>query len=148
MEQRRLLHEEDEEEEPIDDVQIQKGNANSSSSDESLTEEVVPGWISSRPSLVKIYRNRQSIPGYGIWVLVRQSSPYALYVLFIMLLVYLLNQLDRYTLSITARFVGFDVGFGDLHCLPNFTALLSPEYDIPRSVVFGSMIDNCTNKTL
>lgn len=154
MEKRSLLHDEEvpEAEEVPGDVRIQHhGYGSSSSSDsstESVTEEVIPGCISNVPFLVKVYRKRQIIPGYGLWRLLRQASAYSLYVLLIMLLAYLLNQLDRYTFSVTARYVGFDLGFGDLGCLPNFTSLLGPEYDIPRRVVYGPVLSDCGNSTI
>ena len=44
-----------------------------------------------------------------------------IYVLLVMLAVYLMNQLNRYTISITAKYVGADLGFGVHTCIPNET---------------------------
>ncbi len=44
-----------------------------------------------------------------------------IYVLLIMLAVYLMNQLNRFTISITAKYVGADLGFGVPACIPNET---------------------------
>lgn len=46
---------------------------------------------------------------------------YSSYVLLLMLLTYLLNQLDRYMLAITAQPLASDVHFGDLACMINKT---------------------------
>lgn len=59
------------------------------------------------------------IPGYATLQLLRKARPYALYVLFAMLIAYLLNQLDRYTLPITATSVGIDLRYGDKSCMVN-----------------------------
>lgn len=47
------------------------------------------------------------------------SSGYSLYVLLLMLLAYLLNQLDRYMLAIVARPSAQEIEFGDRGCLLN-----------------------------
>lgn len=44
-----------------------------------------------------------------------------IYILLVMLLVYLLNQLNRFTISITAKYVGADLEFGVRACIPNET---------------------------
>ena len=46
---------------------------------------------------------------------------YATYVLLLMLLTYLLNQLDRYMLAITSQPLARDVHFGDKACAKNET---------------------------
>lgn len=51
-----------------------------------------------------------------------RSSGYSLYVLLLLLLTYLLNQLDRYMLAIVARPSAQEIGFGDRGCLLNDTA--------------------------
>lgn len=128
-------------------IQQEYGSSNSSEDGSPTEPEPVPDCIADTPLLVKIYRGRSRIPGYGLWRLFRQASAYSLFVLFVMLMAYLLNQLDRYTLPITAKYVGFDLKFGELRCLPNFTELLSPTYNIPRSSVFGDIIAECRNIT-
>ena len=66
-----------------------------------------------------IFRHRDKIPGYGVYRMIRGVKPYALYVLLMMLLVYLLNQLDRYTLPIVTTSVGYDLRYGDKVCMAN-----------------------------
>ena len=73
----------------------------------------------TRPKGGFIYRHRDKIPGYGVYRMVRGVKPYALYVLLMMLLVYLLNQLDRYTLPIVTTSVGYDLRYGDQVCMAN-----------------------------
>lgn len=65
------------------------------------------------------YKNREKIPGYGMLRMLRQSGIYPLYVLLAMLVVYLLNQLDRYTLPIVTTSVGADLRYGDKTCQDN-----------------------------
>lgn len=48
----------------------------------------------------------------------RQAKAYSLYVLFAMLVVYMLNQLDRYALSITSVEIAQSLKYGDKSCLP------------------------------
>lgn len=66
-----------------------------------------------------IYAHRSSIPGYGAVQLLRKAKPYALYVLFMLLIAYLLNQLDRYTLPVVTTTVGADLEYGDKSCRAN-----------------------------
>ena len=47
----------------------------------------------------------------------KKARPYSLYVLFVMLTTYMLNQLDRYTLSITNIKAAQDIHFGDMACM-------------------------------
>lgn len=65
------------------------------------------------------HKNRDKIPGNGMLMMLRQSGIYSLYVLLAMLVVYLLNQLDRYTLPIVTTSVGADLRYGDKTCQPN-----------------------------
>ncbi len=66
-----------------------------------------------------IYVHRAHIPGYGTWRLLKNAKPYALYVLFALLVAYLLNQLDRYTLPVVTSTVGADLHYGDKSCGAN-----------------------------
>lgn len=47
----------------------------------------------------------------------RQANAYSLYILFTMLVVYMLNQLDRYALSITSVETAQSLHYGDKSCL-------------------------------
>ena len=66
-----------------------------------------------------LYEHRASIPGYGMLKLFQGSSVYSLYVLFVLLMAYLLNQLDRYTLPIVTTHSGYDLNYGDIVCMTN-----------------------------
>ena len=66
-----------------------------------------------------LYEHRKRIPGYGLYRLLRNSGVYSLYVLFAMLIAYLLNQLDRYTLPIVTEHVGADLRYGEFDCQIN-----------------------------
>lgn len=68
-----------------------------------------------------------------------------LYVLLIMLFVYLLNQLDRYTISITAKYVGQDLGFGDLDCMPNISVI--KEYHLSRKFYVDTLMVECNKNS-
>lgn len=84
-----------------------------------------------------IYVHRESIPGYGVISMVRYVKVYALYVLLMMLIAYLLNQLDRYTLPIVTKSAGYDLKYGDLVCMKthNKTALaLFDTADITKNI--------------
>ena len=48
---------------------------------------------------------------------IRRAGFYPLYVLFMLLAAYLLNQLDRYTLAIVAKPVAQHLKFGDQACM-------------------------------
>lgn len=90
-----------------------------------------------------IYDHRSSIPGSGMLMLLKGSSVYALYVLLILLMAYLLNQLDRYTLPIVTPFAGYDLKYGDLACMKN--------RQVDQSVfdslnITSNLTDICTNK--
>ncbi|XP_041370209.1 MFS-type efflux pump MSMEG_3705-like isoform X2 [Gigantopelta aegis] len=56
----------------------------------------------------------------------RDLKPYNMYVLFLLLITYLLNQLDRYMLAITSKSMAQDVHFGDQACMVN-TSFTAPE---------------------
>lgn len=64
-----------------------------------------------------------------------------MFVLLVLLLVYLVNQLDRYTISITAKYVGLDLDFGTLDCMPNVT--LFKQEGLKRSYLVHSMMKDC-----
>ena len=66
-----------------------------------------------------VTRNKEKIPGYGMWTMVRRSGVYPLYVLLALLVVYLFNQLDRYTLPIVTTSMGPDLRYGDKTCQVN-----------------------------
>ena len=77
-----------------------------------------------------------NVPGYGLLLLVKKTKPYGLYVLFMMLMAYLFNQLDRYTLSIVTTLSGPDVGYGDYSCMA-----------IPQYAGTANISKHCTNIT-
>lgn len=77
-----------------------------------------------------------NVPGYGLLLLVKKTKPYGLYVLFMMLMAYLFNQLDRYTLSIVTTLSGPDVGYGDYGCMA-----------IPQYAGTANISKHCTNIT-
>lgn len=89
----------------------------------SVNKEDSPTSISdeppTNPCLRYLYEHRASIPGYGMLKLVRSSSIYSLYVLLVLLMAYLLNQLDRYTLPIVTSHAGYDLNYGDVVCMTN-----------------------------
>lgn len=66
-----------------------------------------------------LYKHKEKIPGYGVYRMIRGVKPYAHWVLLMMLLVYLINQLDRYTLPIVVTEVGYDLKYGDKICMVN-----------------------------
>ena len=49
----------------------------------------------------------------------RGARPYSLYVLFVLVLVYTLNQADRFLLSVTGTKIVRDLRFGQFKCQPN-----------------------------
>jgi hypothetical protein len=53
----------------------------------------------------------------------KKAKPYSLYVLIVLLLTYMLNQLDRYALSITSVEIAQELKYGDKSCqkLPDIT---------------------------
>lgn len=50
---------------------------------------------------------------------VRSARPYSLYVLVVLMVVYLLNQLDRFVLGIAGRSLARDLDFGTVSCFLN-----------------------------
>eukprot|EP00118_Oscarella_pearsei_P019960 m.214851 g.214851 ORF g.214851 m.214851 type:complete len:553 (+) comp39821_c0_seq1:96-1754(+) len=56
---------------------------------------------------------------FAAFKLFRQARVLSIYVLLILLVVYLLNQLDRYTLPIVAKPVAQDLKYGDQKCMGN-----------------------------
>ncbi|XP_061169687.1 MFS-type efflux pump MSMEG_3705-like [Saccostrea echinata] len=58
-------------------------------------------------------KEQEGLPWY------RTLTPYKLYVLFLLLLTYLLNQLDRYMLAITSKSMAQEIHFGDKACMKN-----------------------------
>jgi hypothetical protein len=83
--------------------------------------------------------HRASIPGYGMLKMLKGSSLYSLYVLFILLMVYLTNQLDRYTLPIVTSSSGYDLQYGDVYCIKNkqIPASAFDKYHINTTSVCG-----------
>ena len=55
--------------------------------------------------------------------LLLSERPYSLYVLLILMIVYLLNQLDRFVLGIAGRSLSRDLKFGSLNCFLNASEL-------------------------
>lgn len=101
-------------------------------------------YMPSNSFLRYIYVHRKSIPGYGMVYMVRNVKVYALYVLLMMLIAYLLNQLDRYTLPIVTKSAGYDLQYGELVCMKthNKTVLRTiDEHDILANVT----TDLCTS---
>lgn len=80
------------------------------------SESVKAPLYARHGALRYVYEHRRLVPGYGTVQLFKKSRPYAIYVLFMLLLVYLTNQLDRYTLPIVTTTVGADLRYGDRSC--------------------------------
>lgn len=53
------------------------------------------------------------------------TRPYALYVLCVLMIVFMLNQKDRFLLGVTSDVIARDLQFGELTCLPNYTSNFS-----------------------
>lgn len=51
------------------------------------------------------------------------SRPYALYVLLLLMIVYLLNQTDRFILGVCSEEISRDLEFGKRECLVNQSSL-------------------------
>ena len=90
-----------------------------------------------------LYDHRKTIPGYQMISMIRNVGVYSLYVLFVLLLAYLLNQLDRYTLPIVTSSAGYDLHYGDLVCMK--TKSLSDVFE--ENNITSSITDICTNKS-
>lgn len=102
------------------------------------------GNMPSNHFLRYIYVHRKSIPGYGVVYMARNVKLYALFVLLMMLIAYLLNQLDRYTLPIVTKSAGYDLRYGELVCMKTHNkAVLHAidEYDI----LANTTTDLCTS---
>ena len=94
----------------------------SAAGDNGVTAAATGGGEGTRPrnaALDFLVKHREKIPGYGMMRMVRQSGVYSLYVLGCLLVVYLINQLDRYTLPIVTTSMGPDLRYGDKTCQPN-----------------------------
>lgn len=61
------------------------------------------------------------------FVVVFKAGGYAVYVLFLLLGAYLLNQLDRYALAVSSQPMAHDIKFGDKGCLP-YNSTFSKHY--------------------
>lgn len=61
--------------------------------------------------------------------LLRSAKPYSLYVLVVLMVVYLLNQLDRFVLGIAGKSLAKDLHFGTLSCYLS-TSNISTSCDI------------------
>lgn len=112
-------------------------------SDESLSsppEGQRPSSPTPNRMVAFLSTHRASIPGYGMLKMLKGSSLYSLYVLFILLMVYLTNQLDRYTLPIVTTSAGYDLQYGDKYCFKNrqLPSKVFKEYDI-----YGNITDIC-----
>jgi len=55
----------------------------------------------------------------SVLALLRAAEPYSLYILLMLMVVYLLNQLDRFVLGIAGRSLAKDLEFGSRSCLRN-----------------------------
>ena len=91
------------------ETQINEGNYGAAA-DGAVGPQSAPGWWE---------RNREKVPGYGMLRLARRSGLYSLFVLAVLLVAYLLNQLDRYTLPVVTSSMGPDIGYGDKTCQVN-----------------------------
>ena len=60
-------------------------------------------------------------------MVVFKAGGYAVYVLFLLLGAYLLNQLDRYALAVSSQPMAHDIKFGDKGCLP-YSSSFSKDY--------------------
>ena len=91
------------------------------------------------------YVHRKSIPGYGLIQMVRHVKIYALYVLLMMLIAYLLNQLDRYTLPIVTKSAGYDLKYGDIVCMETHNKTVSNLFE--QYNITSDITDMCSNET-
>lgn len=53
--------------------------------------------------------------------------------------------MDRYTISITAKYVGQDLGFGDLDCMPNISVI--KEYHLSRKFYVDTLMVECNKNS-
>ena len=90
-----------------------------------------------------LYVHRKSIPGYGLINMVRHVKVYALWVLLLMLVAYLLNQLDRYTLPIVTKSAGYDLKYGDVICMKTHNETVLGLFD-PNNIT-SDIVGMCKN---
>ena len=64
----------------------------------------------------------------GSVLALRKAGGYSIYVLFLLLCTYLLNQLDRYALGVTSQPMAQEIHFGDKGCLP-YNLTLKKDFD-------------------
>ena len=57
----------------------------------------------------------------------KETRPYALYVLVVLMVVFTLNQKDRFLLGVTGGAVAKELRFGDYACSPNKSNISSSE---------------------
>ena len=108
------------------DIQESSRDHDSYGSTNPLDEDAAAGgggkaedsFHSDNAAVMYMYTHRARIPGYGVLQIVKKGSVYSLYVLFVLLMVYLFNQLDRYTLGIVTSSIGPELRYGDHSCLP------------------------------
>ena len=77
---------------------------------------------------------------------VLKAGGYAVYVLFLLLGAYLLNQLDRYALGATSQPMAQDIHFGDKGCLPYNSTFSSNKEICVKSFLDSDKVEK--NKTL
>lgn len=73
--------------------------------------------------------------------LFRGARPYHIYVLGLLMLVYLVNQMDRFLLGIASRNIAHDLHFAQFGCYPNTSA------HIPHNVSCIGACIGITNET-
>ena len=73
--------------------------------------------------------------------LVLKAGGYAVYVLFLLLGAYLLNQLDRYALGATSMPMAQDIKFGDKGCLPRNSSFSSDKDYCVKSYLDADKIE-------
>lgn len=59
----------------------------------------------------------------SVMALLRVAEPYSLYILLILMIVYLLNQLDRFVLGIAGSSLARDLQFGSRSCFLNTSSV-------------------------
>lgn len=65
----------------------------------------------------------------SVFSLIRAARKYSLYILLILMIVYLLNQLDRFVLGIAGRSLARDLQFGSRSCFVNDSSICGPQCD-------------------
>lgn len=133
--------------------QLLSGEDNSDDSDASPQPPTYDSVLKEPPPpprnkvVTYFHTHRENIPGYGVIQMIKGVRVYALYVLFMMLMAYLLNQLDRYTLPIVTKEAGYDLKYGDLACMANKTLIDDFDIPIPENVT-ENITDYCTDSEL